>query len=130
MLPLLEEYQRDYPETTLFAQGNSGFATDELCSLFETNGTSYVIRLKENPVLRRLSEALDSELYNLTQEDAVSYAVVYGEFLYKVDSWDYPRRVVCKLEKPYGQILHMSTFVVTNMGASPKDLIRFYCKRG
>ena len=130
MLPLLEEYQRDYPKTALFARGDSGFATDELYSLFETNGTSYVIRLKENPVLRRLAEALDSELYDLTQEDAVSYAVVYGEFLYKASSWDYPRRVVCKIEKPYGQMLHMHTFVVTNMDSSPEDLIRFYCKRG
>ena len=130
MLPLLEEYQRDYPKTALFARGDSGFATDELYSLFETNGTSYVIRLKENPVLRRLAEALDSELYDLTQEDAVSYAVVYGEFLYKASSWDYPRRVVCKVEKPYGQMLHVHTFVVTNMDSSPEDLIRFYCKRG
>ena len=130
MRPLLEEYQRDYPETALFARGDSGFATDELYSLFETNGTSYVIRLKENPVLRRLAEALDSELYDLTREDAVSYAVVYGEFLYKAGSWDYPRRVVCKIEKPYGQMLHKYTFVVTNMDSSPEDLIRFYCKRG
>lgn len=130
MLPLLEEYQRDYPKTALFARGDSGFATDELYSLFETNGTSYVIRLKENPVLRRLAEALDSELYDLTREDAVSYAVVYGEFLYKAGSWDYPRWVVYKIEKPYGQMLHMHTFVVTNMDSSPEDLIRFYCKRG
>lgn len=130
MLPLLEEYQRDYPETALFARGDSGFATDELYSLFETNGTSYVIRLKENPVLRRLAEALDSELYDLTQEDTVSYAVVYGEFMYKASSWEYPRRVVCKVEKPCGQMLHMYTFVVTNMDSAPEDLIRFYCKRG
>ena len=130
MLPLLEEYQRDYPQTALFARGDSGFATDELYSLFETNGTGYVIRLKENPVLRRLAQDLDSELYDLTREDSVSYAVVYGEFLYKAGSWDYPRRVVCKIEKPYGQMLHMNTFVVTNMESSPEDLIRFYCKRG
>ena len=130
MLPLLEEYQRDYPQTALFARGDSGFATDELYSLFETNGTSYVIRLKENPVLRKLAQALDSELSYLTREDSVSYAVVYGEFLYKAGSWDYPRRVVCKIEKPHGQIIHMHTFVVTNMESSPEDLIRFYCKRG
>ena len=130
MLPLLEEFQKEYPETALFARGDSGFATDELYSLFETNGTSYAIRLKANPVLARLAESLDSELYDLTRENSVSYAVVYGEFLYKAGSWDYPRRVVCKIEKPHGQMLHMSTFVVTNMDASPKDLIRFYCKRG
>ena len=99
-------------------------------SLFETNGTSYVIRLKENAVLRKLAKDLDFELYDLTREDVVSYAAVYGEFEYKAGSWDYPRRVVCKIEKPYGQMAHMSTFVVTNMDSSPEDLIRFYCKRG
>ena len=100
-----------------------------MVSLFETNGTSYVIRLKENPALRRLAQALDSELSYLTQNDMVSYSVVYGEFLYKADSWAYPRRVVCKIEKPYGQMLHMNTFVVTNMESSPEDLIRFYCNK-
>ena len=64
MLPLLEEFQKEYPETALFARGDSGFATDELYSLFETNGTSYAIRLKANTVLRQLSEVLDSELYD------------------------------------------------------------------
>ena len=81
-------------------------------------------------MLRKLAQALDSELSYLTREDSVSYAVVYGEFLYKADSWDYPRRVVCKIEKPHGQIIHIHTFVVTNMESSPEDLIRFYCKRG
>ena len=130
MLPLLEEYQRDYPETALFARADSGFATDELYSLFEANGTSYAIRLKDNDVLRKLAIDLGSELYDLTREDTISYAAVYGEFEYKAGSWDYPRRVVCKIEKPYGQMTHMSTFVVTNMDSSPEDLIRFYCKRG
>ena len=130
MKPLLEEYQRKYPDISLFLRGDSGFATDELYSLCEMNGTSYAIRLKENDVLRRLAKELDSELYDLTQEDVVSYAVVYGEFEYKAGSWDYPRRVVCKIEKPYGQMIHIATFVVTNMDSSPKELIQFYCKRG
>ena len=130
MKPLLEEYQEEYPDMALFLRGDSGFATQELYEVCESNGTSYAIRLKENPVLRRLSSELDSELYDLTREDVVSYAVVYGELEYKAESWDYPRRVVCKIEKPYGQMIHMHTFVVTNMDSSPEELIRFYCKRG
>ena len=130
MRPLMEEYQERYPDTALFLRGDSGFATDELYRVCENNGTSYAIRLKENPVLRKLAQELDDELYDLTREDAVSYAVVYGEFEYQAASWEYPRRVVCKIEKPFGQMLHMNTFVVTNMDSSPEDLIRFYCKRG
>ena len=132
MRPLMEEYQENYPNIALFLRGDSGFATDELYSVCETNGTSYVIRLKENDVLRKLASELDSELYDQTKmrEDAVSYDVIYGEFEYKAGSWDYPRRVVCKIEKPFGQMIHMHTFVVTNMDSSPEKLIGFYCKRG
>ena len=130
MEPLLEEYQTEYPDVALFLRGDSGFATPELYSLCESHHTSYAIRLKENATLRKMTSELDSELYDMTCEDIVSYAVVYGEFEYKADSWDYPRRVVCKIEKPYGQMLHMNTFVVTNMDSDPENIIRFYCKRG
>ena len=130
MNPLMEEYQENWPDISLFLRGDSGFATNELYSVCETNGTSYAIRLKENGVLRKLAKELDSELYDLTEEDAVSYAVVFGEFEYQAGSWDYPRRVACKIEKPYGQMIHLYTFVVTNMDSSPERVIRFYCKRG
>ena len=128
--PLLEEYQENYPDIALFLRGDSGFATNELYSLCETNGTSYVIRLKQNAVLTRLAKELDSELFDLTRDDPISGAVVYGEFLYQAGSWPYPRRVVSKIEKPYGQMIHIATYVVTNMDSSPEDLIRLYCNRG
>lgn len=130
MKPLMEEYLTNYPETALFLRGDAGFASDELYSLCETHGTSYAIRMKVNPVLKKLASELDSELYDLTQQDTISYAAVYGEFEYRAKPWDYPRRIVCKIEKPYGEMIHMYTFVVTNMDSSPEDLIRFYCKRG
>ena len=66
----------------------------------------------------------------MTREDQVSYAAAYGGFKYQANSWEYPRRVVCKVEKPTDQLIHMFTFIVTNMDASVEDLIRFYCKRG
>ena len=128
--PILDEYLNKYPDAAMFLRGDSGFATDELYSLCETHGTSYAIRLKENGVLCKLASEIESELDDLTTENIVDHAVVYGEFMYKAKSWDYPRRVVCKIEKPAGQMLHLYTFVVTNMDSSPENLIAFYCKRG
>ena len=128
--PLLDEFLTDYPDSPLLLRGDSGFATPALYSQCETNGTSYVIRLKENQILRNLASSIEDELIEMTREDQVSYAVAYGEFEYQANSWEYPRRVVCKVEKPTEQLIHMFTFIVTNMDASPEDLIRFYCKRG
>ena len=111
-------------------RGDSGFATPDLYKQCEQNGTSYVIRLKENGILREKASCLMDELDEITKNNKVDYAVVYGEFMYKAGSWPYERRVVCKVEKPENQMVYMYTFVVTNMDSSPEYLIKFYSKRG
>jgi hypothetical protein len=130
MQPLLDEYLHVYPDTKLFLRGDSGFASPDLYKQCETNGVSYAIRLKENSVLRELAGHLDAELKDKTNGNMVDYAVVHGEFTYQAGSWDYPRRVVCKIEKHSNQLFHMNTFVVTNMDLEPEQMIRFYCNRG
>ena len=128
--PILDEYLRDYPAMHLLLRGDSGFATPELYKQCEENGTSYVIRLKENAVLREKVSYLVDELDEITKENKVDYAVVYGEFMYQAGPWPYERRVVCKLEKPENQIVYLYTFLVTNMDSSPEYLLKFYSKRG
>ena len=76
-----------------------------------------------------LASDKDKDLYNATKEDQISYTVTYGEFLYQAGSWDYPRRVVFKIEKPYGQLTHMYTFIVTNLDMKPYQTIQFYYNR-
>ena len=128
--PILDEYLNDYPAVRILLRGDSGFATPDLYKQCEENGTSYVIRLKENGILRKKASYLVDELDGITKNNKVDYAVAYGEFMYRASSWPYERRVVCKVEKPENQMVYMYTFVVTNMDSSPEYLIKFYCKRG
>ena len=128
--PILDEYLRDYPTVNLLLRGDSGFATPDLYKQCEENGTSYVIRLKENAVLQEKASSLVDELDEITKGNKVDYAVVYGEFMYQAGSWPYERRVVCKVEKPENQMVCLYTFIVTNMDSSPEYLIKFYSKRG
>ena len=128
--PILDEYLNDYPAIRILLRGDSGFATPDLYKQCEENGTSYVIRLKENGILRKKASYLVDELDEITKNNKVDYAVAYGEFMYRASSWPYGRRVVCKVEKPENQMVYMYTFVVTNMDSSPEYLIKFYCKRG
>ena len=128
--PLLTEYQEDYPDVKLFLRADSGFAKPELFEQLESNGTSYAIRLKENAILKEMAAYLDKELDELTANNKVDYAVVYGEIHYAASSWSYPRRVVVKAEKPAGQLVYMHTFIVTNMDMKAEDIIHFYCNRG
>jgi len=130
MQPIFDEFNNDYPTIPLFLRGDSGFATPELYEQCECNGTSYIIRLKDNNNLRELAKDISDKLYETTKNNSIDYAVEYGEFYYQAGSWKYPRRVVCKVEKPANQFIQMYTFIVTNMESAPSQLIKFYCKRG
>ncbi|MDE7248912.1 MAG: IS1380 family transposase, partial [Lachnospiraceae bacterium] len=113
MEPLFQEYMERGIKTYL--RGDSGFSSPKLYKTCEMNGCSYAIRLKQNSSLLALASDKDEDLYKATKGDQISYAVTYGEFMYQAGSWDYPRRVVFKIEKPYGQLTHTYTFIVTNM---------------
>ncbi len=113
-----------------YLRGDSGFSSPKLYKTCEMNGCSYAIRLKQNSSLIALASDKDEDLYKAIKDDQISYAVTYGEFIYQAGSWEYPRRVVFKIEKPYGQLTHMYTFIVTNMDMEPCQIIRFYCVRG
>ena len=119
--PILDEYLEDFPEIKLLLRGDSGFATPGLYKQCEENGTGYVIRLKENAILRDKASYLVDELDEITKNNKVDYAVVYGEFMYQAGPWPYERRVVCKVAKPENQMIYMYTFIVTNMESSYKD---------
>lgn len=128
MQSVFDEYlDREIP---LFLRGDSGFADHKLYKTCEENNCFYAIRMKESGKLRKMAAAVDDLLYQDTVKDSISYAVRYGEFMYQASTWEEPRRIVCKIEKPYGQMIHLYTFVVTNMDSTPEELVRFYCKRG
>lgn len=128
--PLLMEYMEQYPNIKVYLRGDSGFAVPELFDLLEHNGCSYAIRLKANSTLYKEAAYLTDELNEITAINKIDYAVCYGEFYYKAGSWEYPRRVVVKAEKPTGQMIYMYTFIVTNMELEPEKLIQYYCNRG
>ncbi len=56
--PILDEYLDDYPEIHILLRGDSGFVTPGLYRQCGENGTGYVIRLKENGILREKASYL------------------------------------------------------------------------
>jgi len=131
MIPLMQEFRTKYPAMHLYLRGDSGFASPDLYKACEENDCKYAIRLKQNATLIRYAQDADEALYRATRENQVDYAVEYGEFEYQAGSWSHPRRVVFKVEKPYGQIVHLFTFIVTTMeDLEPYQVIQFYCGRG
>ena len=130
MIPLMQGYRTKYPSMPLYLRGDSGFASPDLYEACEENDCKYAIRLKLNQTLVKYASDADEALYRATRNNQIDYAVEYGEFEYQANSWSHPRRVVFKIEKPYNQMVHLFTFIVTTMEAEPYQVIQFYCGRG
>ena len=69
--PILDEYLNDYPAIRILLRGDSGFATPSLYKQCEENDTNYVIRLKENGILRGKASHLVDELDEITRNNKV-----------------------------------------------------------
>lgn len=129
--PVLKRYNKDFPTIKLFVRGDSGFAVPELYEICEEHHTEYVIRLKANSALYKLSKPIEEELAAKCADNMCDYQVAYGEFMYKAGSWGKGRRVIVKIEKKEGQIVYYHTFIVTNIILwTPEEIVGFYCKRG
>ncbi len=130
MKSLLDEFLCDFQDIPLYFRGDSGFASPDLYEVLEDKNCKYAIRLKENAKLRALAEEENQALYHAAKFNQVDCAVEYGEFMYQAASWSHPRRVVFKIEKPYGQMVHLYTFIVTTLEMEPYQVLWFYCGRG
>jgi hypothetical protein len=56
--------------------------------------------------------------------------VWYKGFLYQAASWKTARRVVAKVEFHFGELFPRVGFLVTNLEAPSRSVVRFYNKRG
>lgn len=128
--PVFKKYDQDYSWVTTCVRGDSGFAVPNLYEIAEQYGVKYVIRLKANAILYKYAEEFEPLLEKKCKHNAVDYQAVYGEFDYQAGSWNKPRRVVVKIEKPAGEITFKHTFIVTDMDLSPKNIVKFYSNRG
>lgn len=128
--PIIEEFEIKYFKTKLYLRGDSGFAVPEMFDLLEDSNVKYAVRLKSNAILKKYASEAEAKLDEITSYNKVDYAVCYDEFLYAASSWEHPRRVVVKAEKPDNQMIYMITFIVTNMSLSAEDVVKYYCNRG
>jgi hypothetical protein len=108
-------------------RGDAAFARPELYQALEERAVKYAIRLPANPNLERnLSELLKRPVGRPSRKPLVRYK----SFLYQAASWKQARRVVAKVEFHLDELFPRVGFIVTNLTASNRAVVRFYNKRG
>ncbi|MBW8349663.1 IS1380 family transposase [Bacillus sp. IITD106] len=126
--PLIEHYNKIFPETSLFLRGDSGFAVPALYDLCEKESVYYIIRLKSNAQLQSLAKEYHP---STTPADVSKQECYYEETIYQAKSWSKPRRVIIQSVRPAGELFFNHAFFVTNFEViPPKDTVRAYQKRG
>ena len=128
--PVIKDYEKMNPSATIAVRGDSGFAVPKLYELCEEHEIKYAIRLKSNKRLTSMAQDIEHQIGNrLKLNNGASY-VFYKEITYKAASWNKPRRVIVKLERPEGELLFRYSFIVTNLSYRPKNIVKFYQNRG
>jgi hypothetical protein len=103
------------------------FAKPELYEALEARNVKYAIRLPANDILERnIWELLTRPVGRPRYKPVVRFK----SFLYQAASWQTARRVVAKVEFHAGELFARVGFIVTNLRAASRAVVRFYNKRG
>ncbi len=123
--PVVERYQER--GVRLLFRADAAFAKPEVYDYLELREIGYAIRLPANEVLH---EHIRHLLKRPVGRPPRKPVIRYHDFQYQAGSWEYPRRVVAKVEWHQGQLFSRVGFVVTNLSADPKGVVHFYNRRG
>ena len=125
LLPEIERQQAQGKEVVFRA--DAAFAKPELYEALEERDVKYAIRLPANDNLQRnITELLTRPVGRPSHKPVVRFK----SFLYQAASWTMARRVVAKVEFHCGELFPRVGFIVTNLAASSRAVVRFYNKRG
>jgi hypothetical protein len=125
LLPEIDRQQAQSKEVAF--RGDAAFAKPELYQALEEREVKYAIRLPANDNLQRnIAELLTRPIGRPSYKPVVRYK----SFLYQAASWKSARRVVAKVEFHFGELFPRVGFIVTNLTAESRAVVRFYNKRG
>jgi hypothetical protein len=106
---------------------DAAFGKPELYAALEERDVKYAICLTANYNLERnIAELLTRPVGRPSYKPVVRYR----SFFYQAASWNTARRVVAEVEFHFGELFPRVGFIVTNLAAESRAVVRFYNKRG
>src|ERR1017187_1891436 len=125
LLPEIDRQQGQSKEVAF--RGDAAFAKPELYQALEERDVKYAIRL---PATDNLQRNIAELLTRPVGRPSYKPVIWFKSFLYQAASWKTARRVVAKVEFHCGELFPRVGFIVTNLTAESRAVVRFYNKRG
>jgi len=125
---LVQRLRQQWPDVKIIFRADSGFCRWRLLRWCDRHNVGYIVGLAKNSVLKALGKDLITEAEEAFERTHQKQRL-FGEFMYRAQSWDRPRRVIIKAE-------HLeqganTRFIVTNVPGEPQRLYDdTYCQRG
>jgi hypothetical protein len=120
--PLVDRYRSWFKQFWL--RGDAAFAGPDLYEFCEDRRITYFIRISNNGGLKRLIAPHLKRPAGRPPASGIQVKVI--EFQYRAESWDKPRRVVCKIEWHVGELFPRVGFIVTNSHLDAHKVITIY----
>jgi hypothetical protein len=132
LTPILRRLRAIWPKLRIRVRGDSGFALPEMYEACEADSDEYVFRLHWNEVLDRLMKKEMSARWRNGLPDGWEdgKAVMYGEAMYRAESWSRARRVVFKWTYDLETDEEEHFALVTNLRKAPPKTWTAYSHRG
>ena len=129
---LVPRVRAAFPRAAIRVRLDGGFATPGVFDWLEQHSLGYVVNMPKNSVLNGLAEPL---MKVVRQRSAATgkTETAYAENRYQAGKWASSRRVIIKAEVVQlegREPRDNPRFVITNHKGSPKNIYRFYRKRG
>jgi len=129
---LVPRLRARFPKAAIRVRMDGAFATPEVFDWLESKRLRYTINMAKNSVLKGLAAPLLEKMRQRAEQTGRTEKS-YGETFYQAGKWKRPRRVVIKAEVVTleGRSRRDNPrFVITNLPWTPRNIYRFYAKRG
>ncbi len=120
--PLVDRYRSWFKQFWL--RGDAAFASPDLYEFCENRRINYFIRISSESSLKSRIRPHLKRPAGRPPKTGVQVRVI--EFQYRAESWDKPRRVVCKIEWHMGELFPRIGFIVTNSYFEAHKVITIY----
>jgi len=124
---IVKRLKQAFGDIQITVRADAGFAIPELYEFCEAEGLTYIIGFITNDRILVLGQALIDSARDEYYRSQIKQRL-FGEFVYRADSWGRPRRIIIKAE--HNELGSNHRFVVTNMAGKPEGLYDFYALRG
>lgn len=122
----MDQLLAHFADRNVILRGDSGFATPKIYDMASAHGADFVIRLKDNTLLKRLPPLVVANDPNFKLDGQEHFY----SFFYQSPNWQQPHRLILMAKQNVEDLYPTYQYFITSLQSSAATVVQFYRKRG